>query len=126
MIKFSEELFTKDFIGDSIKDAYLKACKWYASNVMAKDELHGICVEYEKVYDRQSPTITAHLYITMLEEEVRQNHCQICKEIHQSFFMNSTENCNNCNVSGYYRRLNQKISVKREFYKELFRERETL
>lgn len=121
MLKFSEELISKKFTGNNMKDAYLKAVKWYASNVLAKDELHNICVEYEK--DKQSPTVTIHLYVTMEEEEARQSHCQVCKEFHHSFFFNEVENCNNCNVSGYQRRLEQKIKVKRDFYRALLREK---
>lgn len=121
MIKYAEELLSKQFTGDDMKDAYMKAVKWYASNVLAKDELHNVCVEYVK--DRQSPTVTIHLYVTIEEKEIRQTHCNICKEFHNSFFINEAENCNNCNVSGYQRRLSQKIKVKRDFYKDLLRQR---
>lgn len=123
MLKFIEELIIKRFIGDNMKDAYMKAVKWYATNVLAKDELHGVCVEYEKIYDEQSPTVAAHLYVTIIEEEVRQDHCKICKEFHHSFFINESENCSNCNVSGYQRRLDQKIKAKRDYYRDLLRER---
>lgn len=121
MLKFVEELLSKKFTGDNMKDAYMKAVKWYATNVLAKDELHGVCVEYEK--DMHFPTVTAHLYVVMLEEEVRQKHCQICKEFHQSFFINEGENCNKCNVSGYQRRLEQNIKIKKEFYRDLLRQK---
>lgn len=121
MLRFAEELISKKFTGENMKDAYMKAVKWYASNILAKDELHGICVEYEK--DTQFPTIIAHLYITMNEEEVRQNHCNVCKEFHHSFFINEAENCNNCNVSGYQKRLDIKIKAKRDYYRELLRQR---
>lgn len=122
MLRFMDKLLKKDFVGDNMKDAYMKACKWYASNVLAKDELQGVCVEYEKVYDRQSPTVTAHLYVTMDEESIRQEHCNICREFHHAFFINEAENCNSCNVSGYQKRLEQRILVKKEFYKNILRE----
>lgn len=119
MLRFAEEVISKSFIGDNMKDAYMKAVKWYATNILAKDELHNIYVEYEK--DKQSPTVTVHLYATLEEEEVRQSHCAICKEFHRSFFINETENCNCCNVSGYQRRLEQKMKVKKDFYREVLR-----
>lgn len=100
----------------------MKAVKWYASNVLAKNELHNVCVEYEK--DKQSPIVTIHLYVTMEEAEVRQSHCEICREFHKSFFINEAENCNSCSVSGYQKRLDQRIKVKQEFYRELLRKRE--
>lgn len=120
MLRFEEEFLVKSFIGSNMKDAYMKAVKWYATNVLAKDELHGVCVEYIK--DKQSPTVTIHLYVTLTEEEVRQNHCQVCREVHRSFFLNEVESCDNCSVSGYQRRLEQKIKVKREFYKKILNE----
>lgn len=121
MLKFAEELLTKKFTGDSMKDAYMQAVKWYASNVLAKDELHNIQVEFEK--DKQSPTVTIRLYVTMGEEVVRQEHCNICKEFHHSFFINEAENCNSCSVSGYQKRLDRQLNVKREYYRDLLRQR---
>lgn len=123
MLRFSEELMSKKFIGNNMKDAYMKAVKWYASNVLVKDELlHNICVEYVK--DKQYPTVTIHLYVTLEEEEVRQNHCEICKQFHHSFFINEAENCNSCSVSGYQKRLEQKIKVKRDCYRDILRRME--
>lgn len=123
MLSFMEELMSKSFVGENMKEAYMKAVKWYATNVLAKDELRGICVMYEKIYDEQSPTVVIHLYVSMVEEEVRERHCQICKEFHHSFFINEAENCNSCNVSGYQKRLEQNIKIKRDFYRDLLRER---
>lgn len=117
MLKYSEEFMKKDFVGVSMKDAYLKACKWYASNVLAKDELHDVTVEYVKDYERQSPTVTIHLFVTMEEQEVRSAHCEICKEMHSHFYCNDETNCNWCNVKGYQNRCDQRIKVKKEWYK---------
>lgn len=119
MLRFVKELMSKQFTGDNMKEAYLKACKWYATNVLAKDELHNIQVEYEK--DKQSPTVTIHLYVSMEEEVFRQEHCSICKEFHNSFFVNEPNNCNSCNVSGYQRRLDKSIKAKIEYYRKLLR-----
>lgn len=121
MLNFSIELLEKSFTAKNMKEAYMKAVKWYATNVLAKDELHNVMVEYKK--DKQSPTITIHLYISMAEEEIRQEHCKICKEFHNSFFINNVENCNNCNLIGYQKRLDNKIQIKKEFYKELLNQR---
>lgn len=122
MLKYSEHLMSKKFTGNNMKDAYMKAVKWYSTNVLAKDELRGIQVGFEK--DTQSPTITIHLYVTMEEEEVRQAHCNICKEFHHSFFINEIENCNSCNVIGYVRRLEQRIRIKLEYCKDVLRGKE--
>ena len=110
MLKYSEEFMSKKFTGKNMKDAYMKAVKWYATNVLANDELHGITVEYEK--DKQSPTITAHLYATMEEEEVFEAHCNICKEFRSSFFINSDSDCSKCTAKGYHNRCKERIKPK--------------
>lgn len=56
-IHFSEEFYKRSFTADDMKSAYLKAVKWYASNVLSKAELQRVHVEFIK--DEQSPTTTA-------------------------------------------------------------------
>ncbi len=117
MIKYSEEFAKKKFTADSMKEAYLKACKWYASNVLAKDEMHEVQVVFEK--DKHSPTVTIHLSVVLKEREVLEQHCQCCKEMHHSFFINEDTICNRCSAMGYQRRMEQKIQIKKTYYKEL-------
>lgn len=121
MLSLMEELLTKRFIGDNMKDAYMKAVKWYSTNVLARDELRNITVSFEK--DKQFPTITIHLYVSIVEEEVKQEHCNICKEFHHSFFINEVENCNNCSMSGYQRRIEQRLRIKKDAYIVLLKQR---
>lgn len=119
-IRYVIPLLDKSFTSVTMKDAYMKAVKWYASNVLAKDELHNILVEYEKGNDElQSPTITAHLFISISEQEVRSEHCNICKEFHNSFFINNKVDCNNCKMAGYINRLDKKAKSKYDYYKHL-------
>lgn len=117
MVKFSEEFGKKKFTADSMKEAYLKACKWYATNVLAKDEMQEVHVVFEK--DKHSPTVTIHLSVVLKEKEVLEQHCTCCKEMHHSFFINEDTACNRCSAMGYQRRLEQKIQVKKTYYREL-------
>lgn len=119
MIRYSEEIDRKTFTDSTMKGAYLKACKWYASNVLSKDELTGIHVEFEKRYDGTVPTVTIHLYASLVEDEVLNSHCQICKETHSSFYINDETNCNYCKVKAYQRRLENKIAVKKQYSREI-------
>lgn len=121
MLKYSEEFMSKKFNGTNMKDAYMKAVKWYATNVLAKNELQEVTCSYEK--DKQSPIVIIHLYVTMGEEEVRQAHCQICKEAHASFFISEETNCAWCKIKGYQNRCDQRISVKKQYYKDLLNRR---
>ena len=52
-IKYSTEFFSISFSGKNMKDAYLKACKWYATNVLSKDELHNSTYA-DTLYDMSS------------------------------------------------------------------------
>lgn len=116
-ILYSQPFGRKVFKGASIKDAYMKACKWYASNVIAKDKLHNVQVEYIK--DAKANTVTIVLYAVLSETDVKEQHCQCCKEMHHSFFINEDTHCDRCSAAGYQRRLEQKLSVKLSYYKEL-------
>lgn len=116
---YSQQVARKVFAGDTVKDAYLKACKWYASNIIAKDDLHEVQVEYKK--DTEANSIEMILYAVLPAEEVMQQHCDTCKEIHHSFFINEENNCNVCNVGAYERRMKQKIGTKVSHYKELLK-----
>lgn len=115
-ICYSKQFAQKTFKGASTKEAYMKAVKWYASNIIARDELHEVQVEFVKGINQ----VTLKLYAVFSEQVVRDQHCAICREMHKSFFINEANNCNVCNASAYQRRLDQKISIKHQYYKELF------
>lgn len=120
MIKYSEEFAKKKFSADTMKEAYMKAVKWYATNVLAKDELHNVLVDFEK--DKQYPTVTVHLSACLDEDELRQRHCQICRETHSSFFRTEETNCNWCKVNAYKKRTDEMIAGKVSYYKQLLRD----
>lgn len=118
MLRYSDEFYSKKFTGKNTKEAYLKACKWYATNVIAKDELRNVYIEYEK-RDEQSPTIVIHLYASLIEEEVRANHCAICREAHKSLFLGEETNCAWCKVKGYQNRMDEHMTIKKSYYARL-------
>jgi hypothetical protein len=115
----ADEIMSRKFTGKNMKEAYLKACKWYATNVLAEDELQNILVDYEKVYDEQFPTVILHLYASVSADEIKLHHCSICKETHKAFYINEETDCNWCKINGYYERCNQKMELKKHYCKEL-------
>lgn len=117
MAKYSDTVYQLSFTGKTMKDAYLKACKWYASNVLSKDELQNIQVEYIKDNKKQLPTITARLFTSVEEAEIKATHCAICKETHASFFINENCNCAWCNTDAFERRIREQLNIKRTFIK---------
>lgn len=114
---YSQRIARKAFRGTNVKDAYMKAVKWYASNIIAKDELHNVQVEYTK--HKSEPVVIMSLYAVMSESEVIEQHCSICKEMHHSFFINEDTQCNRCSAMGYQKRLERKIITKVSYYKGL-------
>ncbi len=115
---FSMKFGKKSFTASTMKEAYLKACKWYATNILSKDELRDIQVEFEK--DKQFPTVTIHLYAMVNEREIFNQHCLCCKEMHHNFMINENTNCNICAAAGYQNRLEQKTKIKQSYYRQLF------
>lgn len=120
--KYSQEFYRKEFEGASFKDAYLKACKWYATNIISTDEFEGVQVEFEKGPSKEFPSVIIHLFVTVDENKLKNEHCQVCREAHRLFYMNDI-NCQNCNVAGYQRRSKSILDVRKEFYKEKLKQK---
>ena len=121
MVKYSKEFFKKKFSADTMKNAYMNACKWYATNVLSKDELHNVLVEFVKEKNEQLPTVTIRLSATLDENELRERYCKICRESHNLFYMNNNYNCNRCETKAYQTRTDDMLRVKLEYYRELLR-----
>lgn len=118
MVVYCEEFFRKKFVSETMKDAYMKAAKWVASNVISKKYMHKVKVEYEKRDDKEMPTIIVHLFVELSTSEVSERHCTICQETHNKFFINENCNCAWCNCMAFAKRADQMIKVKSEYYKE--------
>lgn len=122
MIKYSQEFFKKSFTADSMKSAYLLAVKWYSTNVLSKAEFTNVHVQFVKENKSEFPTITIHLFAVQDgEQDVMNQHCQCCREMHHSFFINEDTHCDRCSALGFQRRLEQKVGIKSSWYKELLR-----
>lgn len=122
MIKYSREFFKKSFTADTMKSAYLSAVKWYSTNVLSKAEFINVHVQFIKEDKEEFPTITVHLFAVQDgEQDVMTKHCECCREMHHSFFINEDTHCSRCSALGFQNRLEQKINIKRDWYKELLR-----
>ena len=124
MIKYSREFFRKSFIADNMKAAYLSACKWYSTNVLSKAEFKNVHVQFIKE-DREKtefPTVTVCLFAVQDGEvEVLKEHCKCCKEMHNNFFINEDTHCNRCSALGFQNRLEQGITIKKDWYRNLLK-----
>lgn len=118
MIKYSEEIAKKDFTSDTMKEAYMKAVKWYATNILSNDILKDVQVSYEKINDSNIPVIRMRLFAVLEESTLRRNHCEICKETHKLFYINEETNCNWCKLKAYQERMKDTIKQKKTAYRE--------
>ncbi len=118
MIKYSEEFAKKDFTSDTMKEAYMKAVKWYATNILSNDILKDVQVSYEKIDDGGKPKVRMRLFAPLDESTLRRNHCEICKETHKLFYINEETNCNWCKLKAYQERMKDTIKQKRTAYRE--------
>lgn len=118
MIEYAERFAKKQFTAETMKDAYMKAIKWYATNVISKDELHNVQVKIVKDTKGQYPTVTLHLYVALEEKEISERHCKVCKQMHSAFFINESYNCNQCSYNGYKERLKQALRLSKEYCRE--------
>lgn len=117
-MKYNEEAFSKSFTDEKRKVAYLDACKWLASNIISKeDELCEFTFKIKEDKEAELPTFKLILYVTLDEKELRNRHCNICKEAHSAFFINNKVDCNSCNASAYQKRMEDMIKQKRLFLK---------
>jgi len=118
MIRYSEEFAKKDFKADTMKDAYMKAIKWYATNILSNDILKDVQVSYEKIDSENKPIVRMRLFAPLDESTLRRNHCEICKETHKSFYISEETNCNWCKIKAYQERMKNTIKQKRTAYRE--------
>ena len=73
-IHYSKRVVKKTFSGATTKEAYMKAVKWYASNVIANDKLSGVQAQFTK--NKIKPEVVMELFVTLPEQEVSDSHCE--------------------------------------------------
>ena len=121
---YGKEFFKMKFSDESMKAAYMSACKWYATNVLSKDELHNVHVEFVKESNEQQlPTVTIKLFAVLNENELKERHCRICKEASELFYLHKESNCIKCEANAYQRRADEMIRTKISYYRELINKR---
>lgn len=120
---YLQKFYERDFKSEDSKKAYLKACKFVASNIISK----GSKVEVSKVtwdvvrIDEAGdlPTFRLSLYYKFDDTQFMEQTCKACKEFHKSFFINENFNCNRCNKVGYEKNVGQKLMIGAEHFRKL-------
>lgn len=121
--KFSQEFFRKDFLGENRKEAYKKANAWFAKKVLSHDDFVNVHCKFVKDEEQYNKITLILFAVVDSEEEVMKEHCKCCKEFHSSFLLNMDINCSRCTAKGYEKRLQEKAIIKKEYYKDLLKEK---
>jgi hypothetical protein len=116
----TEKFFTKEFTAVTSKDAYLKACRWVANNVVSKiTDIGETLWKIEKVVETDEKVIyKLELYCTLETKEEVVKFCENCKSMHKLFYINEEYNCNRCNMKAFVERTKTKLEVKEQYRKE--------
>ena len=113
-----EKIKEKKFCGANTKDAYLKACKWISSNIIAVNNSEHITYKIEKMKDGYDISVRVIIYAVIDEEEVYERHCNICKEMQGAFFLKQNKYmCESCNLVPYKRRVKERLELIKETLK---------
>lgn len=114
-VSYTKRVYKRNFFGINTKDAYLKACKWYATNIIANNKINDICVEYVK--SKTGPSVTMFLYASISVEEIKNRHCECCREISGSF-LSGNKDCDTCKAVSFQRRIDDKLLDRARYYKD--------
>ena len=119
---YSEKFFEQKFSDKVSKKAYLDACKWLAQNVYSKPVSEYVTVKITKVEPtRKNPktTFVVELYASINENEVKDNFCNKCKQMHTIFYCIDKPECEKCKAFIYKKNLYDRIKGIKEFCEEI-------
>lgn len=120
---YIEKFYEREFKSKASKDAYMKACKFVAANIMSrksKVEASKVVWDVKRVNEEDDlPTFKLSLYYKFDDSEHMENTCKACKEFHKSFFINENYNCDRCNKVSYEKSIKQKLSIATEYFKKI-------
>lgn len=109
-----ERVFSKKFIHENKKEAYLSACKWLATNIISKRDLgeYSFEIKERKVVEEFCFVLT--LYVSLDEQQLFEGHCNVCRTINNNFFQNN-EACGLCRAKAYRYRIEDKLKSRKGY-----------
>ena len=122
-MQYIVKIFSQDFSDEKAKQAYLNACQWVASNILSiKRDIPVEDVTWnikrKENVKKDINTFTLTVYVKIDEEEVKEQHCNICRQANQLFYMNVKDVCHECKLNAYFKRAEEKGRVKGNVMKE--------
>ena len=120
-MRISEKCYSRDFVNENPKQAYLDACEWVAKTILnknAKLDVKNLLWNISRVESSKTPTFRIEIHVSYDENDISNKTCELCQSVHSSFFINENYNCSRCNKEAYRKRLVQKTTTGCEFFKE--------
>ena len=117
-----QQFYKRKFRANDSKEAYLRLCKFVATNIISKAskvEASKVLWDVERLDEEDLPTFQLTLYYKFDDTEFMKQTCEACKHFHKSFFINENFNCNRCNKVGYEKNLNQKLMIGSEYLRKM-------
>ena len=122
-MQYITKIFSKDFCDSSSKQAYLDACTWVAANILSKSSNVPVeevtwNIKRKESGNKEINIFTLTIYVKIDEKEVKEQHCRICKQAHELFYMNVQDVCHECKLNAYFKRAKEKGKNKALLIKE--------
>lgn len=109
-----EKVFSKKFENKNKKEAYLKACKWLATNIISKKELSEVVFEIKERKVVDGFCFVLILHVSLNELKLFEGHCTVCRTINSNFFQNN-EACGTCRAKAYRYRIESKLKTRKGY-----------
>ena len=111
----SEKIIEREFSGKNMKEAYLNCCKWVSTNIIAVNNSENITYSIQKKKTQDTYVIVLKVYVFADEQETKEKHCEICKEVRHNLFMEENKHmCEGCKLNPYRKRLEEKLKLLKE------------
>lgn len=107
----------KEFSSKSMKEAYLDACKWVSTNILATNNSENIAYTIRKIKSKDFGVkkVKLTLYVIAEEEQVNERNCEICMEASSLFYMKQNKyKCESCGIKPYRERMKERLRLLRE------------
>ena len=118
-MKIVVKYYSRKFKDENAKEAYLKATKWFAKNVLTDKVLKDSYSKIERLNDEDGLKVyKLDLYADIDEAESRESFCKACKEFHTKFYINQQFNCDRCNMIARTEQIKTKLLIKKEYRRE--------
>lgn len=115
-------VYEQEFKGKSYKDAYKKATKWVASNIIANNievtwKITKVKFEPDTLYK-----VNLAIYVELDIEDHFVKRCNVCTSFHTKFYINQQMNCDKCNAKALLDTAKDKLKIKKQYIKEKIQE----